>query len=77
MLHRPRCLAPRRFTQEAYFATAEAEIFAANDSVELIDGHVVEMPPENTPHHVAVAKATDVFIRALEVYWEPGELEYR
>lgn len=44
---------------------AEAGIFDANDSVELLDGHVVEMPAENKPHRVAIAKATDVFVRAL------------
>jgi len=57
--------APRRFTRDEYFAMAEAGIFDSNDSVELIDGHVVEMSPENDPHRVAIAKATDVFIRAL------------
>jgi hypothetical protein len=59
-------LPQRRFTKEEYFAMAEAGIFDANDSVELIDGHVVEMPAENKPHRVAIAKATDVFIRALD-----------
>jgi Uma2 family endonuclease len=58
-------LPQRRFTQEEYFAMAEAGIFDANDSVELIDGHVVEMPAENKPHRVAIAKGTDVFVRAL------------
>ncbi len=44
---------------------AEAGIFGEDDSIELIDGRVVEMSPENKPHRVAISKATDVFIRAL------------
>lgn len=46
----------RRFTQEEYFAMAEAGIFDSNDSIELIDGHVVEMSPENEPHRLAIMR---------------------
>lgn len=58
-------LAPRRFTQEEYVAMAEAGIFDENDSVELIDGHVVEMSPENDPHRVAIMKMSQAFAVAL------------
>jgi hypothetical protein len=44
---------------------AEAGIFDANDSVELIDGHVVEMSPENDPHRVAIMKTSQAFAVAL------------
>ena len=45
---------------------ADAGIFGEDDSIELIDGQVVEMSPENTPHRVAIAKSQEVFVRALE-----------
>jgi len=43
----------------------EAGIFGEDDSIELIDGQVVEMSPESTPHRVATSKATEELIRAL------------
>jgi Uma2 family endonuclease len=57
---------PRRFTQEEYFSMAEAGVLGPDDSVELLDGQIVEMSPENSPHRVAIAKASEAFIRALQ-----------
>lgn len=57
---------PYRFTQEEYVAMAEAGILAPDASVELIDGHIVEVRPENSFQRIAVAKASERLIRALE-----------
>ncbi|MFB6098290.1 MAG: Uma2 family endonuclease [Salinibacter sp.] len=59
-------ITPRRFTQEEYFAMAEAGVLGPDDSVELIDGQIVEMSPENSPHRVAIMKASRAFMLALE-----------
>ena len=45
---------------------ADAGVLEPDDSVELIDGRIVEMSPENSPHRVAIAKGSEVFIRALQ-----------
>ena len=45
---------------------ADVGVFGEDDAIELIDGHIVEMSPENSPHRVSIAKATDVFVRALD-----------
>lgn len=57
---------PYRFTREEYFAMAEAGVLGPDDSVELIDGQIVEMSPENSPHRVAIMKASRTFMLALE-----------
>jgi Uma2 family endonuclease len=59
-------ITPRRFTQEEYFAMAEAGVLGPDDSVELLSGQIVEMSPENSPHRVAIAKESAAFIRALQ-----------
>ncbi len=59
-------LPQRRFTQDEYFAMAEAGIFGEDDSIELIDGQVVEMSPENSPHRVSIMKGARAFIAALD-----------
>lgn len=45
---------------------AEAGVLGPDDSVELIDGQIVEMSPENSPHRVAIMKASRTFMLALE-----------
>jgi Uma2 family endonuclease len=57
---------PRRFTQEEYFSMAEAGVLGPDDSVELLDGQIVEMSPENSPHRVSIMKASRAFMLALE-----------
>ncbi|MFB6273437.1 MAG: Uma2 family endonuclease [Salinibacter sp.] len=57
---------PHQFTREEYFAMADAGILAPDDSVELIDGQIVEMSPENSPHRAAIMKASRAFVLALE-----------
>ncbi len=59
-------LPQRRFTQDEYFAMAEAGIFGEDDSIELIDGQVVEMSPENSPHRVSIMKGARALIAALD-----------
>lgn len=45
---------------------AEAGVLGPDDSVELLDGQIVEMSPENSPHRVAIMKASRAFMLALE-----------
>lgn len=45
---------------------AEAGILSDDDTVELIDGQIVEMSPENSPHRVCIAKINRVLVRELE-----------
>lgn len=45
---------------------AEAGVLGPDDAVELIEGQIVEMSPENSPHRVAIAKTSEAFIRALQ-----------
>lgn len=45
---------------------AEVGVLEPDDSVELLDGQIVEMSPENSPHRVAVMKASRAFTLVLE-----------
>ena len=50
----------RHWTREDYQKMAEAGVFAPGERVELIEGEIVEMTPQNRPHAVAVAVADEV-----------------
>jgi Uma2 family endonuclease len=52
-----------RFTREEYYKMADAGLFQ-NQRVELIDGEIVEMSPQNTQHSVALG-LTEVALRKL------------
>lgn len=39
----------RRFTRDEYYRMAEAGLFQ-NERVELLDGEIITMSPQNTPH---------------------------
>ena len=52
----------KRWTRLEYDRMAEAGIFSQDDRVQLIDGDVVTMTPQNSPHASAIGKTE----RALE-----------
>ncbi|MFB6231184.1 MAG: hypothetical protein ABEL04_08515 [Salinibacter sp.] len=56
-----------QFTRDEYFEMADAGILSPDDSVELIEGHIVEMSPENSPHRGAVVKTSRAFGLELRV----------
>lgn len=49
---------PRRFNREEYYRMAESGILSPHERVELIDGEIISMPPQNLPHATAVAATT-------------------
>jgi Uma2 family endonuclease len=49
---------PYRLTGEQFMQMVEAGILEEDEHVELIRGHLIAMSPSNTPHTVAVMKAT-------------------
>ncbi len=46
---------PHRWTRERYDACIAAGIFRPDDKVQLIDGELIEMSPQNSPHATAVS----------------------
>lgn len=52
----------KRWTRQEYDRMAEAGILSQNDRVQLIDGDIVTMTPQNSPHASAIGKTE----RALE-----------
>jgi len=44
----------RRWTRQEYHDLAEAGFLGEDDPVELIEGEIIQMSPQNTPHAVAV-----------------------
>jgi hypothetical protein len=41
--------APTRYTVEQYFGLVHQDVLHADDRVELLDGIIVAMPPQNPP----------------------------
>jgi Uma2 family endonuclease len=54
-----------RFTVERYLALVDEGVLAPDDRVELLEGVVVAMAPQNTPHASAVARVTTILIEAI------------
>ena len=48
--------AERRYTVERYLALVEAGTLGPNDRVELLEGVIVAMPPQNPPHAAAIRR---------------------
>ncbi|HEY3109905.1 MAG TPA: Uma2 family endonuclease [Chloroflexota bacterium] len=61
----------RRWTRDEYYRMAEAGVFKRGERVELIDGEVTVMAPQNEPHMVATTLAAealrDAFGRGFHV----------
>lgn len=56
----------KRWTRREYDRMAEAGIFSEDDRVQLIDGDIVTMTPQNSPHAAAVGKTQRALERLLE-----------
>lgn len=56
-------VATHRFTREQYERMVEAGVFGPEDRVELIQGEVTAMSPQNLAHKVAVTKGLQVLTR--------------
>jgi Uma2 family endonuclease len=54
---------PRRWTREEYHRLAELGILGPEERVELIDGEIVVVPPQGSPHYTAI-RATEEALRA-------------
>jgi Uma2 family endonuclease len=61
----------RRFTSDEYLRIAETGILDEGGRTELIDGHILEMAPQNAPNRAAVGKTSKIFQNALanSNYW--------
>jgi Uma2 family endonuclease len=59
---------PRRWTREEYHRLAELGILGPEERVELIDGEIVVMPPQSSPHYTAIRAAEE----ALRASFGPG-----
>jgi Uma2 family endonuclease len=57
-LQKPRT---RRFTVDEYYKMAEVGILRPDERVQLIDGEIVEMPPEGPGHSSHIDRLNDVF----------------
>jgi len=51
--------APHRWTRKRYEACIAAGIFRPNDRVQLIEGELIEMAPQRSPHYAAIAAAEE------------------
>ena len=58
----------RHWTREEYLRMAEAGIFAPGERVELIEGEIIAMTPQKSPHAAAVWLAQE----ALRLAFGPG-----
>jgi Uma2 family endonuclease len=56
--------APYRFTREEYHRMGEAGLFVGK-RVELLDGAIITMSPQRSPHAAAVTRAVYALIRVL------------
>lgn len=61
----------RRITIEEYHAMGEAGIFSEDDRVELLDGHLIAMPPIGPVHSHGVNDLADLFNRQLYASEDP------
>jgi len=56
---------PKRWTREEYEQLIERGIFVGKPRVELIEGQIVEMSPQNTPHSRAISRLNRLLSRLL------------
>ena len=54
---------PKRWTRAEYEHLGELGVFQNGPRVELVEGQIVEMSPQNTPHSKAITRLNDLFIR--------------
>lgn len=61
---------PKRWTREEYEQLIERGIFVGKPRVELIEGQIIEISPQNNPHSKAITRLNHLFVRAF------GETHY-
>ncbi len=54
-----------RYTVERYLALVEAGVLGPDDRVELLEGVIVAMSPQNPPHAAAVGRVDDALREAV------------
>ena len=59
-------LKPRRFNRDEYYRMAESGVLSPHERVELIDGVIVSMPPQNLPHAHAISASTMRLVAAFQ-----------
>lgn len=60
----------KRWTRQEYDRMAEAGIFSPDDRVQLIDGDIVTMTPQHSPHSAAIGLADAALRQAFgSAYW--------
>lgn len=57
-------ITPKRWTRSEYYRLAELDFFKAQ-RVELLDGEIVEVTPQNRPHAAAIGKLTTLLVQAF------------
>ena len=57
--------APTRLTADEYFGLVERGQLRASDRVELLEGVVVSMPPQNPPHAGGIGRITELLVTRL------------
>ncbi|GMU51934.1 MAG: hypothetical protein AMXMBFR33_10800 [Candidatus Xenobia bacterium] len=53
----------RRFSRDEYYRMAELGIFGSDERVELIEGEILPLSPQNKPHAGSVTRATRTLVR--------------
>ena len=56
---------PKRWTRAEYENLGELGVFQGGPRVELVEGQIVEMSPQNPPHSKAITRLTDLLILSL------------
>src|SRR5207248_2738967 len=66
----PQAPGPRHWTRDEFYRLAELGFFRG-ERVELVNGMIRTMSPQNLPHQTALLLALDLLDRTLEVYRVP------
>ncbi len=55
---------PKRWSRSEYYRLAELDFFQ-NERVELLEGEIVEMSPQNRPHAAAIGRLNTLLVRSF------------
>jgi Uma2 family endonuclease len=59
-------LQPHRFTREQYERMVEAGVFAPGERLELLEGEIVNMVPQKSPHATAISLVSEALRKVLK-----------